>query len=181
MRIRDVFDTLIDKHDPIKRNQNIPAFYAIVKNSQTYTVNDKLNMLRPMPPKSNSYCKSVKASSDDHLNEKEDYFLDQETHRARASAPPPPLPHYPPLPPTTPHTLTTLPPTTPHPPPPYYPPYYPTAPDSPLLPRLLPTTPYDPLPPTIPYYPLLPPYYTLLPPTTPRYPFLLSPYLPLTP
>ena len=72
VRIYDVFYTLIYKRDPIKRNHNIPALYAIVKNSHIYTVSDNLNMLRQMIPKSSSYDISVKASSDYHLNEKEE-------------------------------------------------------------------------------------------------------------
>ena len=68
----DVFDTLFYKRDPIKRNHNIPALYAIVKNSHIYTVSDKLNMLRQMLPKSSNYDISVKASSDYHINEKEE-------------------------------------------------------------------------------------------------------------
>ena len=60
------------KRDPIQRNHNIPALYAIVKNSHIYTVSDNLNMLRQMLPKSSSYDISVKASSDYHLNEKEE-------------------------------------------------------------------------------------------------------------
>ena len=72
VRIYDVFDTLIYKRDPIKRNHNIPALYAIVKNNHIYTVSDNVNMLRQMLPKSSNYDISVKASSDYHLNEKEE-------------------------------------------------------------------------------------------------------------
>ena len=72
VRIYDVFDTLIYKRDPINRNHNIPALYAIVKNSHIYTVSDNMNMLRQMIPKSSNYSISVKASSDYHLNEKEE-------------------------------------------------------------------------------------------------------------
>ena len=72
VRIYDVFDTLIYKRDPIKRNHNIPALYAIVKDSHIYTVSDNLNMLRQMLPKNSSYYISEKASSDYHLNEKEE-------------------------------------------------------------------------------------------------------------
>ena len=63
----------IFKHDPVKRDHHIPALYAIVKNSHIYTVSDNLNMLRQMLPKNSSnYDISVKASSDYHLNEKEE-------------------------------------------------------------------------------------------------------------
>ena len=72
VRIYDVFDTLIYKRDPIKRNHNIPALYVIAKNSHIYTVSDNVNMLRQMLPKSSNYDISVKASSDYHLNEKEE-------------------------------------------------------------------------------------------------------------
>ena len=72
VRIYDVFDTLIYKYDPIKRNHHIPALYAIVKNSHIYTASDNLNMLRQMPPKNSNYNISVKASSDYHINEKEE-------------------------------------------------------------------------------------------------------------
>ena len=72
VRIYDVFDTLIYKRDPIKRNHNIPALYAIVKNSHIYTVSDNLNMLRQMLPKISNFNISVKASSDYHLDEKEE-------------------------------------------------------------------------------------------------------------
>ena len=72
MRIFDALENLIYKRDPIRRNHNIPALYAEVKNSHMYTVSDNLNMLRQMRRKSSSYETSVKASSDDHLNEKEE-------------------------------------------------------------------------------------------------------------
>ena len=72
VRIYDVFDTLIYKRDPIKRNHHIPALYAIVKNKSIYTVSDNMNMLRQMLPKSSNYDISVKASSDYHLNEEEE-------------------------------------------------------------------------------------------------------------
>ena len=55
-----------------KRSHNIPALYAIVKNTHIYTVSDNLNMLRQMLPNRSSYDISVKASSDYHLNEKEE-------------------------------------------------------------------------------------------------------------
>ena len=70
VRIPDVFDTLIYKRDPIKINHNIPALYAIVKNSHIYTVSENLNMLQQMLPKKIDI--PVKASSDYHLNEKEE-------------------------------------------------------------------------------------------------------------
>ena len=72
VRIYDALENLIYKRDPIRRNHKIPALYAIVKNSHIYTVSDNLNMLRQMLPKSRSYEISVKASSDYHLNEKEE-------------------------------------------------------------------------------------------------------------
>ena len=72
VRIYDAFENLIYKRDPIKRNHHIPALYAIVKNNHIYTASDNLNMLRQMLPKSSSYDISVKASSDYHLNEKEE-------------------------------------------------------------------------------------------------------------
>ena len=72
VRIYDVFNTLIYKRDPIKRNHHIPALYAIVKNNHIYTASDNVNMLRQMLPKSSNYDISVKASSDYHLNEKEE-------------------------------------------------------------------------------------------------------------
>ena len=72
VRIYDAFENLIYKRDPIKRNHHIPALYAIVKNNHIYTVSDNMNMLRQMLPKSSSYDISVKASSDYHLNEKEE-------------------------------------------------------------------------------------------------------------
>ena len=72
VRIYAAFENLIYKRDPIKRNHHIPALYAIVKNSHIYTASDNLNMLRQMLPKSSSYDISVKASSDYHLNEKEE-------------------------------------------------------------------------------------------------------------
>ena len=71
VRIYDVFDTLIYKRDPIKRNHHIPALYAIVKNSHIYTASDNVNMLRQILPKSSNYDISVKASSEYHLNEEE--------------------------------------------------------------------------------------------------------------
>ena len=70
VRIPDVFDTLIYKRDPIKINHNIPALYAIGKNSHIYTVSENLNMLQQMLPKKIDI--PVKASSDYHLNEKEE-------------------------------------------------------------------------------------------------------------
>ena len=72
VRIYDVFNTLIYKRDPIKRNHHIPALYAIVKNNHIYTASDNMNMLRQMIPKSSNYNISVKASSDYHLSEKEE-------------------------------------------------------------------------------------------------------------
>ena len=72
VRIYDAVENLIYKRDPIQRNHNIPALYAMVKNSHIYTASDNLNMLRQMLPKSSSYDISVKASSDYHLNEKEE-------------------------------------------------------------------------------------------------------------
>ena len=72
VRIYDVFDTLIYKRGPIKRNHHIPALYAIVKNSHIYTASDNSNMLRQMLPKSSNNNISVKASSDYHINEKEE-------------------------------------------------------------------------------------------------------------
>ena len=72
VRIYDAFENLIYKRDPIKRNHHIPALYAIVKNNHIYTVSDNMNMLRQMIPKSSNYSISVKASSDYHLNEKEE-------------------------------------------------------------------------------------------------------------
>ena len=72
VRIYDALENLIYKRDPIKRNHHIPALYAIVKNNHIYTASDNMNMLRQMLPKSSSYDISVKASSDYHLNEKEE-------------------------------------------------------------------------------------------------------------
>ena len=72
VRIYDVFNTLIYKRDPIKRNHHIPALYAIVKNNHIYTASDNVNMLKQMIPKSSNYNISVKASSDYHINEKEE-------------------------------------------------------------------------------------------------------------
>ena len=72
VRIYDAFENLIYKRDPIKRNHHIPALYAIVKNNHIYTASDHMNMLRQMLPKSSNYNISVKASSDHHLNEKEE-------------------------------------------------------------------------------------------------------------
>ena len=72
VRTYDAFENLLYKRDPIRRNHNIPALYAIVKNSHIYTVSDNLNMLLQMLPKSSIYDTSVKASSDYHLNEKEE-------------------------------------------------------------------------------------------------------------
>ena len=46
VRIYDLFHTLVFKRDPTKRDHNIPALYAIVKNSHIYAVSDNLNMLR---------------------------------------------------------------------------------------------------------------------------------------
>ena len=46
VRIYDVFEKLIFKHDPPKRDHNIPTLYAIVKNNHIYTVNDNLNSLK---------------------------------------------------------------------------------------------------------------------------------------
>ena len=69
VRIYDAFENLIYKHEPTRKNHNIPALYAIVKNSHIYTANDNLRMLHQTLPKSSSHNMSVKASSDYHLNE----------------------------------------------------------------------------------------------------------------
>ena len=126
VRIRDVFDTLIYKRDPIKRNHNIPALYAIVKNNQIYTANDNLNMLRQMLPNDSN---SPRLPADKRLEQADPdraSFPLPPTQNFLTPTPPPALwdppqslggaanrcqvPQNPPHPPTHPHPPTPTPP-----------------------------------------------------------------------
>ncbi len=68
VRIYDVLETLIFKHDPPKRDHHIPTLYAIVKNNHIYTVNDNLSALKQATENDIA----IQVSSNYRLNQKED-------------------------------------------------------------------------------------------------------------
>ena len=70
-RIFDSFNNLIYKHEPEHNKRRIKPFYAIVKNSHIYTMN---NDLKSIEQKQNLEEQKyiVKASTEYHLNEKEE-------------------------------------------------------------------------------------------------------------
>ena len=81
-RIYNSFNKLIYKHEPEHNKRRIKPFYAIVKNSHIYTIN---NDLKSIEQKQNEEEERplVKASTDYHLNEKEEppeFKMFRDTH-----------------------------------------------------------------------------------------------------
>ena len=81
-RIYNSFNKLIYKHEPEHNKRRIKPFYAIVKNSHIYTIN---NDLKSIEHKQNEEEERplVKASTDYHLNEKEEppeFKMFRDTH-----------------------------------------------------------------------------------------------------
>ena len=81
-RIYNSFNKMIYKHEPEHNKRRIKPFYAIVKNSHIYTIN---NDLKSIEHKQNEEEKRplVKASTDYHLNEKEEppeFKMIRDTH-----------------------------------------------------------------------------------------------------
>ena len=68
VRIYSLFNTLIYKYDPKKRDHNIKTFYAMVKNKHIYSLNHDLNSLQHKPIRDRHV---VKAPTDYYINEKE--------------------------------------------------------------------------------------------------------------
>ena len=81
-RIYNSFNKLVYKHEPEHNKRRIKPFYAIVKNSHIYTIN---NDLKSIEHKQNEEEERplVKASTDYHLNEKEEppqFKMFRDTH-----------------------------------------------------------------------------------------------------
>ena len=81
-RIYNSFNKLIYKHEPEHNKRRIKPFYAIVKNSHIYTINNDLKSIEQKQDEEEKR-PFVKASTDYHLNEKEEppeYKMFRDTH-----------------------------------------------------------------------------------------------------
>ena len=71
-RIYDYMENLIFTYDPPKRDHNYKAFYALVKNDHIYTINTDYKKLRALMAVEREHSINVKASSDYHINERDE-------------------------------------------------------------------------------------------------------------
>ena len=81
-RIYNSFNKLIYKHEPEHNKRRIKPFYAIVKNSHIYTINNDLKSIEQKQDEEEKR-PLVKASTDYHLNEKEEppeFKMFRDTH-----------------------------------------------------------------------------------------------------